>query len=55
MCEVSPRYYHEHDGRQVGNQWSSRWIPHRRAGPMLHALTTMANVLHVLRKAKDFK
>jgi transposase len=21
---------HEHDGQQVGNQWASRWIPHRR-------------------------
>ena len=49
MGEVSPRSDHEDDGRQVGNYWSSRWIPHRRAGPTLDALTTMANVLHVYR------
>jgi hypothetical protein len=44
---------HERDGRQVGNQRFSRWIPHRRAGPTLHALTTMANVLHGLPSGCD--
>jgi hypothetical protein len=41
MGEVSPRSDHEHDGRRVDNHWSSGWIPHRRAGPTLDALTTM--------------
>jgi hypothetical protein len=42
------------DGRQVDNYWSSRWIPHRRAGPTFDPLTTMANVLHVPRKPRAY-